>query len=380
MKHIFLLLIIGSLLSSCAKYTNITVTAPTISSGVLEIKDANDSTIISENIQNGKVDISKKALQYSGYYALVITDKPQNGHKGRFDIYLEPGDYQITADDSAAKVYPKIVSQSKIQNELSAYQAIYKDKVTKAAAEYKRYDAMYKDAKQTAKLSADEYKQLVEHYTQATRNSSSDLLEKSAFSAFLKQSPESLAAAHIFAAMSYDADPKASLALFQQMSTAAQSTEEGKQASEKIQKLLKLIPGGAAPDIAGTTPDGKPFNKSGLNKKIYLIDFWKTGCEECRNNHAQLINILNQADQKNFGIISISLDKRREWWTSTIGEDHLSWPQFNDLKGNDSPNAEHWNITRIPRYCLVDQNWHMVENDISMGEILLTVNEYLKKH
>lgn len=85
-------------------------------------------------------------------------------------------------------------------------------------------------------------------------------------------------------------------------------------------------------------------------------------------------------DIKDLGLISISLDHKRDWWINAIQEDKLTWPQYSDMKGNESLNGLNWNITHLPTYCLVDSKWRIVENDLEWTELPITVNRYLKQH
>ena len=58
----------------------------------------------------------------------------------------------------------------------------------------------------------------------------------------------------------------------------------------------------------------------------------------------------------------------------------MTWPQFSDLKGNDSENVTNWQITTIPVYYLLDANWHVVDRDIMPSEIVVTANQYFDHH
>lgn len=177
----------------------------------------------------------------------------------------------------------------------------------------------------------------------------------------------------------YDENPVAYNAIYQKFSPAAKDSEEGKVIGEKLKSLLRLLPGAEAPEISGLTPDGKKFNKTALDKKIYIIDFWRAGNEVSRLNHQDMLSsLLPQLDKRKVGIISISLDRKRDWWTTAIKDDHLTWAQYSDLKGDDSQNAKDWYITTIPSYYLVDENWHVVQRDISFSRIAFEVNDYLR--
>ena len=183
--------------------------------------------------------------------------------------------------------------------------------------------------------------------------------------------------------MEFNEDAVTFLNLYRSLSAEQRDTDEGKKLGKKLMRLAQLVPGQTAPLIAGTTPDGKKFSQVNLDKKIYLVEFWRAGNEVSRLNHApQDINQMRHEIKQpgKFGMISVSLDEKRDWWTSAIKDDKMSWAQFADLKGNDSPNAENWGIKRIPTYYLVDGNWHIIDRDIYWSEIPVVINQYLKHH
>ena len=74
------------------------------------------------------------------------------------------------------------------------------------------------------------------------------------------------------------------------------------------------------------------------------------------------------------------MDTKADWWRTAIIDDHLTWTQVSDLKGDDSPNAANWSITKIPTYYLVDSRWKIIERDLDMGNLDFEISDYLKKH
>jgi hypothetical protein len=200
-----------------------------------------------------------------------------------------------------------------------------------------------------------------------------------AFKEFLKQYPNSVIAPHAMEDLDYASDPAAYNELYNKLSPAAKNTEEGKRVGEKLSKLIKLLPGANAPVIAGTTPDGKAFDKTKLDKKIYVVDFWRAGNQVSRVNHQDMIKgIINNVNTKKVGFISISLDNKRDWWTKAIADDHLSWPQYSDLKGNESANAINWVITTIPTFYLVDGQWRIIERNVQFHNLEKLINQHLQ--
>lgn len=336
-RYLKLLLFCVLILSGCTKYVSFDIKTPAIKTGTFIIKNTDGQMVYSGNIKDGQLKLDKQMLERADYYNLFISDDAVKAPPVDFEIYLEPGDYTIVTQGDKSNLYPQITSPSAIQKELSAYYA---------------FELKYIGRKDNFKI-------------------------------FLQQYPESISAAHIMAGIDYEEDPAYYYPLFKTLTEQARNSYEGKEIGKKLDKLMKLQPGALAPEIAGTTPDGKPFKISDLNKRIYVVEFWKSGNELSRTNHsgASVTNMLSTVEhKKDVGVISVSLDEKRDWWTTAIKDDELTWTQYSDLKGNDSPNAANWAIKRIPTYDLVDGNWHIIQRDVPWMELSADINTYLKHH
>jgi hypothetical protein len=350
--------------------------APGLKNAVFTLTDAKGATVAGVNINDGTFK-ADAMLENPGYGSLSIA-KNGSSDKNDFEIYLEPGDYTLEADANHLGTYPKITSASKIQKELSEYYEIYNKVNADTHQELEQAHAALNSRRAQA-LAKDAYIALINRVNIAEQKE--DKAKFTAFETFVKQYPQSVTAGHLMAKVNVESDPMAYNKIYQNLSSEARNSEEGKVIGLKLSKLVKLLPGAIAPGIAGTTPDGKKFDPSKLDKKGYIIDFWRAGNQVSRKNHMDMINVL-QKDKygKQFGIISISLDSKRDWWTTAITGDQMTWPQYSDLKGDESVNAENWMITTIPSYYVLDGKWRIVERNIPYNNLLFTVTDYAKKH
>lgn len=111
-----------------------------------------------------------------------------------------------------------------------------------------------------------------------------------------------------------------------------------------------------------------------------MIDFWRAGNDFSRQNHNKLAAVLSDLKSKNrLRVISVSIDIKQDYWLEGIQNDHLTWTQVSDLKGDDSPNTVNWSISMIPTYYLLDNNWKIIEANNPIGNLELTIGEHLKK-
>ena len=365
------------LLAGCTQQAHVKIdgTVAGLTDAVFLLTDATGTTIAGDNIQNGTFKIDT-LLENNGYGTLSIS-KNGDEKKNEFEVYLEPLPYKVVANASKLSAYPEITSESKIQKELSTYYKLYNEISAGAHERLEKAEAELNSNRANA-LTKDAYVRLIDKVR--TAEEEEDKARYTTFQTFVKKYPQSVAAVHLMSNLDVEADPAGYNAIYQKLSAEARNSDEGKEMGVKLGRLVKLIPGAKAPEIAGTTPDGKNFSITGLNKKGYIIDFWRAGNQPSRLNHQDMISVLQQDRYaKEFGIISISLDSKRDWWTNAIREDKMTWPQYSDLKGDNSVNAQNWMITTIPSYYLVDANWKIIERNIDYTRILFVASEYIKK-
>lgn len=356
MKKYFYLLAAASMVASCTtKLPHIAFTgkAPGLTDGVFIVTDAEGKNVAGQNITDGTFKVDTVFEGPAGYGTLGIN---KNGVKNKdFEVYIEAGEYTIEADAAHPDNYPKITSSSALQNELTSYYTI-QDEVNR-----KSQDKIVVMGPGQAEMAEDKNK-------------------LDAFKQFVEKTPNSVAAPHIMMNLQYEHNLEAYYELFQKFSPAAKQTEEGKFLDKKLSGMMKLLPGKDAPLIAGTTPDGKKFDKAALDKKVYILDFWKAGNQVSRLNHQDMVGgVAKNLDMTKVGFIGISLDNKREWWTKAIEGDKMNWAQYSDLKGDESANAEAWAITRIPTYYILNGKWQIVARDVSYDKLEYTVNQYLER-
>jgi hypothetical protein len=349
---------------------------PGIKTGVFVIRTVKDSTVYGDNIRGEKFSITKQ-LEKPGYYQLDITDADNPDKHLPFEVYLENGKYTIETEPGKLYKYPKITSPSKIQEQLSSFYTI-SDQLS--AENQKTVTELNNKLKSKEKLlTTREYVALINTKTDAENKvAQSNII---AFKQFVKQYPNSGISAHLMSKLNYDDDAATYNTIFKTLSPEAKNSEEGLEIGKRLEHLVKLVPGAKAPVIEGKMPDGKAFSPASLTKKYVLLEFWKAGNDMATLNHEKIKMLLTQTTpKKDLEIISVSLDKDPAWWAAGIRNDKLKWTQIADLKGNESPNAVNWSITRLPMYYLLDKDWHILMRDVNLGTLDSDVGDYIRLH
>jgi peroxiredoxin len=375
---VFLALLFTACKHSQSGQIEITGTADGINFGNVIIRDQANAPVFRADITAGKFNL-KEVLQYAGYYKMIYSSSAARGGTRQVEVYLEPGTYSIDIDQQKINDYPYITASSTLQMQLSAFNAI------RDTARHDAHNKAIDITKQMQQISDTEIKSTTQigrlSDLQAKQLQANQIDEFAVYKEFMSKYPDNAIAGHLMKSLPYQDNPVAYYALFNKFSVLAKNSDDGKELEVKLKGLAKLAPGSPAPDIAGTTIDGKPLDIKALHKKIILLDFWRSTNGSSRDNHEELIRtLLPELRAKGFGVISVSLDTDQAKWQQAIKADGMDWTQISDLKGDDSPNAGTWGIKSIPTYYLLDGNGKIIARVPEFVEIGAAISDYLSKH
>lgn len=375
MRTLYLVLLAFTLFGCEYRNIEITGTAPGMDGATIIIGDRG-KTLFGENIQNGKFHVRQQLLEHPGYYYLTISTPGKMPHA--FEVYLEPGKYDIAISDKDPGQYPKIKSPSAVQNGLSNYYLLKNSIHGYANSQYRMWLKKLDDPK------AITWPQNV--YDNVLNNvniwrDSVDNAGLTIFKALVKKQPDNPAIPYILNRLNITQNPLAFYTAFKEVSSDVRNSTEGKEIDKRLKDLISLSKGAKAPVLIGQTPDGKEIDITALNKKVIIIDFWRSSSSMSRDEHEDILKtLLPKYKASDVGVVSVSFDTDRNRWVESIKKQGMTWPQISDLKGDDSPNSNNWNISSLPIYYLLDSKGHIIEPDMDYKQLVFTLEEYLAKH
>ena len=150
------------------------------------------------------------------------------------------------------------------------------------------------------------------------------------------------------------------------------------QIESMIDRMEKVQVGSVAPDFTLPDVDGNPVSLSSFRGKYVLVDFWAAWCPDCRKENPNIVAAWEKYKDKNFAVLGVSLDRKRDQWLAAIEKDNLTWTQVSDLKYWDSEAAVLYCIRWIPMSFLIDPEGKIVSIGLEGEELHNKLEELLK--
>ena len=135
------------------------------------------------------------------------------------------------------------------------------------------------------------------------------------------------------------------------------ATIEERQAKEAARRAaVDAMIGKSLVDIDLEDMDGKTVKLSEMctKGKYVLIDIWTTYCGPCRVSMPELAKALEKYKDKEFEILSVSVDDDRAAWKSGVERLGMTWKNAYEGNGFESRIAKEYHIHGVPTGVLID--------------------------
>ncbi len=134
---------------------------------------------------------------------------------------------------------------------------------------------------------------------------------------------------------------------------------------------------GESPDFSAKDISGQTVKLSELKGKVVLLDFWATWCPPCRVEVPNLIKIHRQFRDKNFVLISVSLDRDQAAARKFVSDKEMDWVHIIDAEAGIEI-AGKYQVAYIPATFLINRMGKIEASQLRGSDLKNKIAELLE--
>lgn len=203
--------------------------------------------------------------------------------------------------------------------------------------------------------------------------------QKAHVRAYLKENPNSHVSAYLaYYHLSFEGGYENLDSILAGLDTSLTNSPYVQIMAARSAKLKQVAVGQPALNFTLDNPEGEEISLSDFKGKYLLIDFWASWCGPCRAENPNVVAMYEEMKGKDFDILGVSFDTKRDKWLEAIEEDKLSWSHVSDLKGWQSEAGGLYAVNSIPHTVLLDKEGVIIAKDLRGDALRAKLEELLK--
>jgi peroxiredoxin len=170
--------------------------------------------------------------------------------------------------------------------------------------------------------------------------------------------------------------------LYKGLTVRLRNSVAGQKLRASLARRYQLNIGSEAPVFVQNDIHDKPVSLNDFRGKYVLLDFWASWCAPCRAESPYLRKAYSDYKDKNFTILSVSLDREgsKDRWLKAITYDSTgAWTHVSDLQYFKNEVAQLYFIQSIPASFLIDPSGKIIAKDLRGADLSRMLETLFKK-
>lgn len=195
---------------------------------------------------------------------------------------------------------------------------------------------------------------------------------------YVKQHPSSYYSLFLLESELFNiSKPEQLITLFNNLNPVLKESPKGQVVKRTLTNAAIVKVNTQAPDFTENDTTGLPVSLNNFRGKYVLVDFWASWCHPCRDEHPYLRATYSKFKDRNFTILSVSMDKSRSAWIKAIHDDNLAWQQVSALDPQKSESAFLYGVKSVPKNFLIDPSGKIIAIDLRKEAVEQKLQELL---
>ena len=150
---------------------------------------------------------------------------------------------------------------------------------------------------------------------------------------------------------------------------------------EQAENMYPVAKGEKYTDIELTNEEGTSVRLADYVKsgQYNMLEFWASWCGPCMREMPNVVKLYNECKGKNFEIVGVSLDQKRDAWLNAVEKNKMKWIQVSDLKSWATLPVKLCNVSAVPYTVLIDPQGKVIALNLRGEELINKVKEVLNK-
>jgi peroxiredoxin len=194
--------------------------------------------------------------------------------------------------------------------------------------------------------------------------SSVDTTQVTTIRSYIIKHPNEAKSLRLLKGLSFNQDYIIIAPLYKLLGSTLKQSPAGLKFGRQLEGMKNIVIGAAVPGFSAPDTSGQILTLSQFKGSFVLLDFWASWCVPCRQGNPALVKLYSKFKAKNFVIIGVSLDRKREAWIKAIKADGLAWHQVSDLQYWDNTVAKLFGVQAIPQSFLIGPDGKLIAKNL----------------